>query len=93
VGRYKGKYYSPKRRAVYAKGDDIDALTLFEMHDWMCNVCHTKIDRRLRMPNTLAATIEHVVPLCKGGLHVWENCRPAHARCNFLKADNLPDMI
>lgn len=87
--RYKGKYYSPKRRAIYAKGDDINHLELFEKYNWICNICGDKIDSRLRFPHSMAATVEHVTPLCKGGTHTWDNVRPAHARCNFLKGDSL----
>ena len=85
--RYKGRYYSPKRRAVYAKGDQIDHLTLFEQYNWICNICEEPIDRRLRFPNRMAATVEHIIPLCKGGTHTWDNVRPAHALCNWNKGD------
>jgi len=88
--KYKGKYYSPKRRAIYAEGDDIDPLVLFEKYEWVCNICHDIIERHRRMPDVMAATIEHVIPLCKGGTHTWDNVRPAHALCNFQKADELP---
>jgi 5-methylcytosine-specific restriction endonuclease McrA len=79
------KYYSPKRRAVYARGDDIDALTLFDMHNWVCHLCDNTIGRNYRCPDWRAATIDHVVPLCEGGLHVWENVKPAHLSCNLSK--------
>lgn len=87
----KPTYYSPKRRAVYALGDDIDHLILFELHGWMCWVCKDSINPRIRMPNLWAATVEHIIPLCKGGTHTWDNVAPAHAFCNFSKADSLPD--
>lgn len=83
--RYKGRYYSPKRRAIYAQGDQIDHLTLFNLHNWICNICEEPIDKRLRFPHFMAATVEHVIPLCKGGTHTWDNVRPAHAKCNFDK--------
>lgn len=89
--RYKGKYYSPKRRAVYAQGDHIDHLTLFNLHNWICNICKEAIDPRLRFPNIMAATVEHVIPLCKGGTHTWDNTRPAHAKCNFEKGASEPE--
>lgn len=88
ASRYRGKYYSPKRRAIYAQGDNIDHLTLFNLHNWICNICGGPINPDLRFPNLMAATVEHVIPLCKGGTHTWDNVRPAHARCNFDKADS-----
>jgi 5-methylcytosine-specific restriction endonuclease McrA len=83
------KYYSAKRRALYAQGDEIDPLTLFNLHGWTCGICLKPIDRRLRLPNWWAATIEHRVPLAKGGTHTWDNVISAHAKCNFDKADSL----
>ncbi len=83
------KYYSAKRRAIYEAGDDIDHLTLFEMMGWTCYVCKEPVDRRLRFPNYMAATVEHVIPLCKGGTHTWDNVSMSHARCNFERGSNI----
>lgn len=83
------KYYSPKRRKIYAQGDEIDHLTLFELHAWICVICHKKINRRYRLPNFMAATVEHIIPLSRGGTHTWDNVAPAHYRCNMDKSDRL----
>lgn len=83
------RYYSPKRRAVYAKGDDINCLILYELHGWICWICREPINRRLRLPSYWAATVDHVVPLAAGGTHTWDNVAPAHALCNFQKADRM----
>lgn len=34
-------------------------------------------------------TIEHVVPISKGGLDAWDNVRLAHWKCNLDKADGV----
>lgn len=34
-------------------------------------------------------SIDHVVPLAKGGEHSWNNVRLAHRRCNILKSDKI----
>ena len=34
-------------------------------------------------------TIDHVIPLAKGGLHSWENVKLAHWRCNINKSDGV----
>lgn len=74
---------------MYAKGDTIDHLTLFNLHGWICCICKGPIDPHRRMPDPLAATVEHRTPLAQGGTHTWDNVGPAHARCNFAKADSL----
>lgn len=81
------RYYSAKRRKTYAAGDTIDALTLFDLFGWTCIICMESIDRRRRCPDWRAATIEHIVPLAKGGTHTWDNVAPAHYKCNMQKAD------
>jgi 5-methylcytosine-specific restriction endonuclease McrA len=85
MSRRRVKYYSPKRRKVYAQGDPIDALTLFELFNWHCYICKKPIDRRRRCPDWKAATIDHFVPLALGGGHTWDNVVPAHLKCNTAK--------
>lgn len=86
MARYKGKqYYSPKRRAVYRKGDQIDHLTLFNLFGWVCYICKDDINPRKRFPDLQAATVDHIVPLSAGGTHTWDNVQPAHAHCNFSR--------
>jgi 5-methylcytosine-specific restriction endonuclease McrA len=83
------RYYSPKRRAIYAEGDQINHLVLFMMHGWICWLCREPIDPKVRKPSIWAATVDHIVPLSKGGTHTWDNVAPAHAVCNFSKGDSL----
>lgn len=87
--RGKVKYYSPKRRAIMAAGDDIDPVMLFERDEWTCHLCLHPIDRHRRCPDPLAATMDHLLPLSLGGQHTWENTAAAHAICNFNKGAKL----
>ena len=34
-------------------------------------------------------SIDHVMPVAKGGAHTWDNVRLAHHHCNTIKSDNL----
>ena len=83
------RYYSPKRRAIYEQGDCIEHLTLFELHAWTCYVCKKEINKRFRFPHYQGPTVEHIIPLSRGGTHTWDNVAPAHAICNFEKGDSL----
>lgn len=85
--------YSPKRRALMEQGEKINYTEVYEAYDWICYLCQVPINPDLRHPNDWAGTIDHVVPLSKGGKHVWDNLKPAHALCNFKKGDSLTTEI
>ena len=34
-------------------------------------------------------SVEHVIPIAKGGKHAWDNVRLAHCYCNTLKSDKI----
>lgn len=37
-------------------------------------------------------TVDHIIPLAKGGRNVIENCQLAHRECNERKNDIMPDV-
>lgn len=52
-----------------------------KMQDGRCHWCGA----RMKEP-----TLDHVIPLSKGGADHWENVVAAHEWCNKAKADLLP---
>lgn len=38
-------------------------------------------------------SIDHVVPLSKGGTHTWDNVHLAHKRCNMVKGNKYPYVV
>ena len=34
-------------------------------------------------------SIDHIIPLAKGGTHTWDNIQLAHRHCNSIKSDNI----
>lgn len=82
--------YRAKRRRLYYK-NPIDRHEVFEFWGWKCSICGIIIDKELHFPNIMAATLDHVIPLSRGGRHEWDNVRPAHAICNFKKGNEIPN--
>lgn len=72
------------------KGDDIKHLVVFERDEWICHLCNTLIDRHRRGDDWMRATLDHVVPLSRGGTHTYENTAAAHWICNMEKGNSLP---
>lgn len=95
----KVKYYSAKRRAVYAAGEKIDHLEVFERDEWICGICSGPIDRNLRKPNPRAASLDHIVSVSDCILQNWaiqdihtkDNVQASHTHCNLEKAQGFID--
>lgn len=61
-----------------------------ESNGAVCHICGQPIDTRLKYPDPWSMTIDHIVPINKGG-HPSDsdNLAVAHFRCNRLKSDKL----
>lgn len=86
-------YYSPKRRAIMARGEVINHTEVFEAYGWLCHLCGEEINRFATRDDYMRVTLDHIIPLSKGGEHIRDNVAPAHYRCNMAKGDKLPDEI
>lgn len=55
-----------------------------------CAICGRPVDKSLKFPDPLSATVDHIIPIAKGG-HPSDvaNLQLAHLKCNRWKADKL----
>jgi len=91
-GYRQAKRESKRRRRAMKKGarcEPYKRRDIFERDGWTCKVCGEKVNRRTVAPHPKAPTIDHIVPLSKGGADAPDNVQCAHARCNTVKSDNL----
>lgn len=60
----------------------------------ICGICGNPVDKSLKWPNPLSPTVDHIIPVIKGGhptdLH---NLQLAHWCCNRQKSDKLAQQI
>lgn len=92
--RKKSPQNTNKRRAVkYGNGyEDFTDEQMFEMWGYNCHICEQTID--VTIPkydenndyNPWALHRDHVVALSRGGAHILDNVKPAHAMCNIRKS-------
>ena len=66
---------------------DIDLSTL-PLVD--CYLCGLPINHDLRWPDPLSRSIDHVIPLSRGGAHAQFNLAWTHLRCNLSKGASEP---
>lgn len=65
--------------------EKFDRKEIFERDNYVCHICDEPTDATVRHPSPLAPTIDHVIPLAKGGTHTRDNIKTAHSRCNVAK--------
>ena len=56
----------------------------------VCGICGRPIDKELKYPHPLAASVDHIIPVSRGG-HPSdiENLQIAHWTCNRQKSDKM----
>ena len=57
---------------------------IFKRDDYTCQYCEIKLDSE-------TATVDHVLPRCRGGKHEWQNVVTCCLKCNRKKGDKTPN--
>lgn len=80
--------YKRRQRAVKlgAETEHVSLDEVVKRDGDACYLCGKETDRDDR-------TLDHVVPLRRGGKHIPSNCRVAHRRCNSKKGAKLVSEI
>lgn len=65
---------------------------VFERDNWTCRLCLKPVDRDATVPESLAPTVDHILPLALGGLHVYANVQCAHFLCNSRKSQHVTQL-
>jgi 5-methylcytosine-specific restriction endonuclease McrA len=63
----------------------IDRLVVFERDRWICGLCLLKVERA-------DASIDHIIPIAKGGDHTYKNVQLAHLKCNLSKGARIKEI-
>ena len=53
--------------------------------NFICHICGNEVCFEIGSPNRLS--LDHILPLSRGGTNVKENVAPAHNRCNKARSD------
>lgn len=86
--RIRSKVAYRTRRDGRPVNTDITVKGIIDRYGSACVVCGEKVGgNRLPVLHPMALTIDHVIPIARGGTHTWENVRLAHRICNSRKRD------
>lgn len=80
-----------KRQALkyQTQSEPINEKVVYLRDGWICQHCKKRVDKRLKHPNPMCASLDHIIPLTKGGSHTYDNVQLAHLQCNVNKHTNI----
>jgi hypothetical protein len=79
-------------RARQARSPLLEAYAdreIFERDGWVCHLCGFPIDPCASRMDPAGATIDHVIPIAKGGKDWALNVKAAHRSCNVKKGSRI----
>lgn len=83
----------PKKQLV---DKDITLEALYKRDSGVCYLCGKLCDWNDKDGNVVGSnypSIDHMIPISRGGLHAWTNVKLAHFECNWKKSDDLPPSV
>lgn len=76
------------RRKHNSKGsyvEDVSKKIVAERDRWRCQICRNQVDPQLAWPHPMSWSLDHIIPISKGGEHSYANTQLAHLTCNIGK--------
>ncbi|GAB06690.1 hypothetical protein GII30_20515 [Gordonia amarae] len=76
------------RRKKLIKGAECEVFQreeVFIRDDWLCGLCGEPTDPTVEYPHPHSPSLDHLLPVTRGGSHTRENAICAHLGCNIQK--------
>lgn len=80
--------YNSKRRRARVRNAKIRPVyfhDIYKRDNGICQICHKQVYLNRGRYHPLSATLDHIIPLAKGGAHEPKNIQLAHRICNMKK--------
>jgi len=87
----RNRKHASARRAIIrgVESEVFEPLDIFERDSWKCQLCGDAVDRKLRWPDPMSASLDHIVPLSRGGVHIPSNTQCSHLVCNVRRGNRF----
>lgn len=79
-----------RARKAKAEAEHVDYAAVLAQYGMVCYLCGNQITKGPGV-HSENLTFDHVIPLSRGGSHLFQNIRPAHVKCNVLKGNEVPN--
>lgn len=62
---------------------------VYEKYHGICQICGEELSFDCDCNDDVHPSIDHIIPIAKGGNHTWDNVQLLCRRCNYLKRDKI----
>lgn len=76
-------YLRRVRKVSNGECEKFSSLEIFNRDKWICQICKNKVNKKLKHPDPMSPSLDHIIPISQGGLHVRKNVQLTHLRCNI----------
>lgn len=80
-----GSDYERRAKAYGVPFEQFDKLDIYVRDGWTCGICAEPVNPELIYPDPMSASLDHVIPLSRGGGHLPSNTQCSHLLCNVRK--------
>lgn len=87
--RRKAAHHKRRAQKRGTQVEDIRPIDIYERDIWLCGLCVTPVDPDCAWPDPMSPSLDHIIPLSKGGTHIHENVQLAHLTCNVSKGNRV----
>lgn len=85
----KAQYHKRRAQKRGTQVEDLRPIDIYERDIWLCGLCVTPVDPDSAWPDPMSPSLDHIIPLSKGGTHTYENVQLAHLTCNVSKGNRI----
>lgn len=87
------RYEKERAERFGVEYEPINRTGLYVRDDFTCQICLEPLDMDAVFPDPLSPSLDHIIPISKGGPHIWSNVQSAHLSCNCRKKDGVKEAI
>lgn len=88
-GTYIGSDHRKRARKYNVDYEPIQPRYIYERDNWTCHLCGERVHKSHPKDgyDPLGPSLDHIIPMSKGGAHIKSNVALAHFICNSIKSD------